>query len=333
MGHIGPALAIATALKEREPDTSITFVGTRSGLESEIKMAFPLRTIVKVPLPRKIDRELFAFPFKFLLSLVQSLALVRGHQVIVGFGGYVCTPIYIAAKILRRDLIVHEANALPGFANRVGKALGAQTFTNFENVARLWRSRAIGIPLRKEIVDLALAKSRKKIDQSSRRVLVMGGSQGSADINKVIWSAVETLPPEVKILHAVGARNLEHVPSHLISESYQAIGYIEDVAQAYKEADLIIARAGAVTCAEIRALSKRSILVPLGHGNGEQAENARQLVREGFAIAVSNEEFSSSWLKENLERAFQITPPEEVDRKLGATETMVEAIRSRWSGR
>jgi UDP-N-acetylglucosamine--N-acetylmuramyl-(pentapeptide) pyrophosphoryl-undecaprenol N-acetylglucosamine transferase len=165
----------------------------------------------------------------------------------------------------------------------------------------------------------------------------MGGSQGSAAINQVIWSVVEILPPNVKILHAVGGRNLEEVPTHLLSDRYrgryQVTGYIEDVARAYEEADLVIARAGAVTCAEIRALSKRSILVPLGHGNGEQAENARQLVREGFAIAVSDDQFSSSWLMENLERAFQLNPPLGLDPRLDATASMVEAIRSRWNNR
>lgn len=330
MGHIGPAIAIASALKEREPDARITFVGTKSGLESGMELPFPLRTIAKVPLPRKVGKQLFLFPFKFFISLVQSLSLVRSYQVIVGFGGYVSTPIYIAAKILSKELIVHEANALPGFANRVGKALGAKTFTNFENVAKLWNGQSIGIPLRKEIVDLARTQRNRDKSLTSRRVLVMGGSQGSAAINEVIWSSLATLPAEVKILHAVGAKNIELVPSQLVSDRYKAIGYIEDVARAYDEADLIIARAGAVTCAEIRALSKRSILVPLGHGNGEQAENARQLVREGFAIAVSDKDFSPTWLIENLERAFQLNPPVGIDPKLGATEVMVDEIRSRW---
>jgi UDP-N-acetylglucosamine--N-acetylmuramyl-(pentapeptide) pyrophosphoryl-undecaprenol N-acetylglucosamine transferase len=337
MGHIGPALAIATALKEIEPEVEITFVGTKSGLESGLELAFPLRTIAKVPLPRRVDLQLLTFPFKFFLSLVQSLRIVRGHEVIVGFGGYVCTPVYIAAKILGKDLIVHEANALPGFANRVGRSLGAETFTNFENVARLWCGEAIGIPLRKEIIDLARRKSGIDARGKSHTILVMGGSQGSAAINQVIWSVVEILPPNVKILHAVGGRNLEEVPTHLLSDRYrgryQVTGYIEDVARAYEEADLVIARAGAVTCAEIRALSKRSILVPLGHGNGEQAENARQLVREGFAIAVSDDQFSSSWLMENLERAFQLNPPLGLDPRLDATASMVEAIRSRWNNR
>lgn len=332
MGHLGPALAIASALEEREPEVGITFVGTKSGIESGISLGFPLRTIIKVPLPRRVGMELIAFPFRFLLSLLQSLRVVKGHQIIVGFGGYVCTPVYIAARILRKDLILHEANALPGFANRVGKSLGAEAFTNFENVARMWHGRAIGIPLRREIIELARSKSDSKDIDGTSRILVMGGSQGSATINRVIWSALETLPPDLEVLHAVGAKNLEQVPSHLISDRYQAVGYIEDVAKAYKEADLVIARAGAVTCAEIRALSKRAILVPLGHGNGEQAENARQLVEEGFAIAIADQEFSARWLVENVQRALQLDPPKGLDPRLDATEAMVEAIHSR-SGR
>lgn len=331
MGHIGPALAIASSLQEREPQATITFVGTKSGLETSIVLGFPLKTILRVPLPREVNLQLLLFPIRFTIALVQSLLIVKRNEVVVGFGGYVCTPIYLAARILRRRLIVHEANALPGFANRVGKSLGAETFTNFANVARLWNGRVVGIPLRNEIIDLAHGDEKIKRDGARRNVLVMGGSQGSAKINQAIWEAFHSLPKSTRIVHAVGIKNLASVPSNLDSERYRAVGYFEDVAQQYREADLVIARAGAVTCAEIRALSKRAILVPLGHGNGEQAENARELVGEGLAIAVPDDEFSGTWLVENIERGFLLEPRKDIDPRLGATEIMVDAILSGWS--
>ena len=325
MGHIGPALAVATSLRTKDPKAEITFVGTRAGLESGMDLGFPLVRIIKVPLPRRFGLDLALFPFRFLIALLQSLVIISRIDTIVGFGGYVSTPLYLAGWLRRRRLIVHEANALPGFANRVGKALGAETYANFENVARMWECEAIGIPLREEVIELARAKQSEKPGE----ILIMGGSQGSARINEVIWSALERLPSNIVIVHAVGERNLVDVPAHLLHGAdprYRAVGYIDGIAAAYGRAQLVIARAGAVTCAELRALRKRSILIPLGHGNGEQAENAQELVREGIAIAVADRDFTADWLIENLQRAFALESVASTDPHLEATEHLVTAI-------
>ena len=329
MGHIGPALTVARALRARDPRCEISFIGTRSGLENSIELGFPLLKILKVPLPRRIDLSLFLFPLKFAIAIAQSVRLVGRCDVVVGFGGYVATPVYIAAWLRRRRMIVHEANALPGFANRVGKRLGGLTFANFQSVASQFRCEAIGIPLREEIIKVAKMGPTEKDQSNVRRILVIGGSQGSSRINEAIWQALPELPKGLHILHAVGAQNLEQVPSDLVQgkdHRYQARGYIEEMAEAYRDADLVIARAGAVTCAELQVLGKRAILVPLGHGNGEQAENARELVRDGNAILVPDQEFDAAWLKANIERAFVLRGTVVETPRLEATDKLVEAI-------
>lgn len=324
MGHIGPALAVAEEVKRIAPDSIITFVGSTSEVERALRIDFPRYKIIKVPLPRRLGPTLFFFPFKLALALLQSLPLVRRSDVVVGFGGYVATPIYLAARILGRPIILHEANALPGFANRLGKALGATCFANFESVAKAWSCEAIGMPLRQEIIDLATEVH--SLRRETRKVLVMGGSQGSMHINEVIWKSLPGLDPSLEIVHAVGAKNLGQLENISMRRGYQPVGFIEDVAGAYREADLVIARAGAVTCAELRALRKRAILVPLGHGNGEQEVNAKALVDEGMAISVEDSKFTSEWLIAQIEEAFKLSPDHDAVQHLEATKIMALRI-------
>lgn len=326
MGHIGPAIAVAEAVKAIAPDSIITFVGSKSEVERTLHLDFPHHKIIKVPLPRKIGFETLIFPFKFTVAVLQSLPLVRQADVVVGFGGYVATPVYLASRLLGRRVILHEANALPGFANRLGRAIGAECFANFEEVGKAWSCQVIGMPLRSAIIEVA--KQSHLGTSHGRKVVVMGGSQGSTRINKVIWDSLPHLDPSLEILHAVGPKNLNDLKGVTSRSGYQAVAFIDDVAKAYKDADLVIARAGAVTCAEIVALRKRAILVPLGHGNGEQTINARSLVEKGLAISVGESEFNREWLTANIDRAFALRPTVNAAPLLEATEIMARSILS-----
>lgn len=328
MGHLGPAIAVAEALAKSDPKISITFVGTRSGIESKAKIAFPQRRIVKAPLPRKIGLDLLLFPFRLFAAVLQSIPLVLRSDTVVGFGGYVATPVYLAARLTGRRIVLHEANALPGFANRVGRALGADCYVNFAEVGREWNAPIIGMPLRKEIIDLAQRhhRSPSSTDVGPHEILVIGGSQGSMRINEAIWGALGRLDPKLRIIHAVGEANLGKVPAGLPSDRYRAVGFISTMADAYERAALVIARAGAVTCAELLALGKRAILIPLGHGNGEQAINARSLVESGYAISVADHDFDADWLVANIDSALGLPAHTPVDPLLNATTILVEAI-------
>ena len=329
MGHIGPAISVAELLLERNPALDIEFVGTKSGLERTLVSKFRWRYIAKAPLPRAVSISSLIFPFKFALALLQSLPLVRKSQVVVGFGGYVATPIYIAAKIWGRPIIIHEANALAGFANRLGRRWAKSVFVNFDSLGASWNAETIGIPLRKGIIELASrshqsSRSDTNLVGKNRRILVLGGSTGSASINRAVWNSLGALVDRYTIRHSMGNGNqgitLPQDPN------YRAEEFIEEMASAYEEADLVIARAGAVTCAEIRELGKRAILIPLGHGNGEQTLNARELVESGNAIAVSDGAFSGEWLQENLEKALSLSPTLPSRPLLDASEIMATRI-------
>jgi UDP-N-acetylglucosamine--N-acetylmuramyl-(pentapeptide) pyrophosphoryl-undecaprenol N-acetylglucosamine transferase len=319
-GHIGPAIAVADQLKKIDSQGEITFVGSKSKLESAISIPYPVRKILKAPLPRKFSINSLLFPFKFLIALFQSIFLVRKTGVVIGFGGYVSTPIYLAAKLLNKPLIIHEANALPGFANRLGRKFATKIFTNFEGLAAQWRGVFVGIPLSASVKELAErirsameVESRGGGNQSSARsdkkILVLGGSQGSARINNTLWDFLATLPADISILHAIGAGAREPIGQRLGAfdiSRYQKVSFIEDMASAYESADLVISRAGAVTCAEIRELGKSAIIVPLSHGNGEQQINAEELEKSGQVIVVKDEDFTPGWLVANLARALKL---------------------------
>ncbi|MBM3719367.1 MAG: UDP-N-acetylglucosamine--N-acetylmuramyl-(pentapeptide) pyrophosphoryl-undecaprenol N-acetylglucosamine transferase [Actinobacteria bacterium] len=333
MGHIGPAISVAELLWERNPHLRIEFVGTKSGLELTLASKFHWNFITKAPLPRAISPASLNFPFKFFMALLQSIPFVRKSSVVVGFGGYVATPIYLAARILRRPIVIHEANALAGFANKLGRKWARATFVNFDSLGALWKAETIGIPLKQEIAELALKahhssdrKGTREMRDDSPRILVLGGSTGSAKINRVIWDSLDALRDRYKIRHSVGGGNLIGAPAQ--DERYRAQEFIEEMVSAYDQADLVIARAGAVTCAEIRELGKRAILVPLGHGNGEQMLNAQELVESENAVAVTDSEFTAKWLAENVERALALSPKLPVRPLLQAREIMATRIET-----
>jgi UDP-N-acetylglucosamine--N-acetylmuramyl-(pentapeptide) pyrophosphoryl-undecaprenol N-acetylglucosamine transferase len=331
MGHLGPAIAVATALTKAAPATEVSFIGTRSDFEFPIEIPYPRHRIIKVPLPRKFDLSVLLFPLRFLIAVVQSIRWVMRVDVVIGFGGYVATPVYVSAWLLRRRIILHEANALPGFANKVGRALGGECFANFEQVGRSWGCAVVGMPLRQEIIDYAKELHQRVGDQSTttssaREVLVMGGSQGSKRINEALWNALPHLGRDLRFRHAVGTGNLDRLPVTAEREGYEPIAFIDAMAEAYQSADLVIARAGAVTCAELIALGKRAILVPLGHGNGEQSFNAQALVESGNAISIADSTFDAEWLIANLPRALSLQPKLPRQPRLDAVEAIVSAI-------
>jgi UDP-N-acetylglucosamine--N-acetylmuramyl-(pentapeptide) pyrophosphoryl-undecaprenol N-acetylglucosamine transferase len=340
MGHIGPARVVATRLKELNPQIEITFIGTRSGLEREITLGFPLAFIVKAPLPRSFTFASILFPIRFTFAILQSLFLASRCDLIIGFGGYVSTPVYIAGKILRKPLIIHEANAVPGFANKLSRQWAKRLFVNDARVAKEWSAERVGIPLRSEIVALASNHSNhsnhsnyeSETDNNSvmKRILVLGGSLGSARINRAIWEWLEYLKEknvEYSITHALGRGDFAKGEKFAQNfDRYYPVELIEDMASAYRQADLIISRGGAVTCAEIRELGKRAVIVPLPHGNGEQRFNAEPLSESGHALLVDDKDFSSSWLAINIDRAFELSnKPPEVP-LLDATEAIATAI-------
>ncbi|MEJ6607979.1 MAG: UDP-N-acetylglucosamine--N-acetylmuramyl-(pentapeptide) pyrophosphoryl-undecaprenol N-acetylglucosamine transferase [Candidatus Planktophila sp.] len=313
-GHIAPAISVAQIWREKYPAHVIEFIGTSVGLETKLVPAanFKLNLIAKVIVPRKPSPRLLRVPFDLFRSFRASRKVLMGADLLIGFGGYVSAPAYLAAKSLRVKFVVHEANAKPGFANRLGALLTpflavAQPIEN----GRLKSALVTGIPLRQDIDALVLKSS---LDWSSARssakrelgfsvdhplILAFFGSQGSVSLNKVI---AESLPLFLangnQMLHAVG--NLNELPSS--TDSYKALAYISEMAKAYLAADLIISRSGAISCSEINALGRYAIFIPLAIGNGEQRFNAQSIIAEHRGELLDQRNFTPQWVNSNLER-------------------------------
>ena len=310
-GHIEPALAVADAIIAKDSSADCEFLGTDGGLEKLLvpQRGYRLRTIPKVVLPRKLTLGVIAFPVRFISAIARTYREIKDADVIIGFGGYVSTPAYVAAYIRRIPIIVHEANAKPGWANRLGRRVAKITAVNFPEVQESWPHAVVtGMPIRSSLANVRSMTEKDKFrnlnaetwgfDPKRPIVAVFGGSQGSSHINNVISQYIEK-DSSTQIIHAVGINN----PLPAARANYFPTPYFHDMAAIYGSADLLITRSGAVTCSELKALGKYAILIPLPHGNGEQVNNARALVNAGAALMVENAEFNAEWLEANLSKA------------------------------
>ena len=311
-GHIEPALAVAEALLLKDSKLSCEFIGVKGGLESLLipKRGYRIHYIPKASFPRKISPKIFLFPFLLVGAIFRARSIIKGSDLVIGFGGYVSTPAYLAAFSRKVPILIHEANAKPGLANRLGRRLAKVTAVNFEKVAKQWPGSVLtGMPIRQSLNSLAELSSKSSFKQLNCQswgfdadrpvVAIFGGSLGSSHINSVIADFLKKYQDkyqEVQIIHALGINN--ELPK--ASSNYLPQPYFHDMASIYGSADLLITRSGAVTCSELSSLGKYSILIPLPHGNGEQFDNAAALVAQGSAMMVSNDDFSAEWLDKNL---------------------------------
>ena len=312
-GHIEPALAVADAWRKEFPASQFEFVGTSAGLENTLVIAagYKLTSIPKVTLPRSLKPSGLLAPLRFGQALAKSGQIVKGAECVIGFGGYVSAPIYLAAAMRRIPFVIHEANAVPGWANKFGAFLGgAMAVGKPVKGGKFKNAEVVGLPLKPAISSAldsaksdwpaarASAKAKLGITSGKPLLLIVGGSQGSAVINSVVASSLSSLLVDFEIFHSVGGKN--QLPS--ATAGYQPVSYIQDMATAYLAADLVIGRSGAITCAEVNALGKYAIFIPLAIGNGEQARNADFLVEQGRAELVQQSEFSKEWLLNNISR-------------------------------
>ncbi|MCX6441405.1 MAG: UDP-N-acetylglucosamine--N-acetylmuramyl-(pentapeptide) pyrophosphoryl-undecaprenol N-acetylglucosamine transferase [Actinobacteria bacterium] len=313
-GHIEPALAVARTWRANHAGDQIEFLGTKSGLENQLVPAagFNLSHISKVVIPRKISLSLFVAPTTLTQAFLEARAVLKGADLLIGFGGYVSAPAYLAARSLKIPIVIHEANAKPGLANRLGAL-----FTNYLAVAqpvksgKLSRALITGLPLRSDVSkalqasgnDWAAARSKAKaalgMSASEPVIAIFFGSQGSVALNKVIADSLPIFEKNgAQLLHAVGKSN--QLPK--AGPSYKPVSYLEDMASTYLAADLIIARSGAVTCSEVNALGKYALFIPLPIGNGEQKVNARLVTEQSRGEIIDQSEFNPQWIEKHLDR-------------------------------
>jgi UDP-N-acetylglucosamine--N-acetylmuramyl-(pentapeptide) pyrophosphoryl-undecaprenol N-acetylglucosamine transferase len=304
-GHIEPAMNLADALRRLDPTTEITALGTTKGLDTTLIPArgYPLELVPPVPLPRRPGRDLLATPGRVRAAVAvasQVLERVRA-EVVVGFGGYVAVPAYLAARRLSLPIVVHEANAKPGLANRAAARMTTHVFTATA-AGRLPHAEVIGIPLRPQISQLdraALrdeARDRFGLRRDLPTLLVFGGSQGAQSINTAVFrSAAPLRAAGVQVLHVIGPKNTLEVES-TPEVPYVVVGYVDEMQYAYAAADFALCRCGAMTCAELAAVGLPAAYVPYPVGNGEQRFNALPVVEAGGGLLVDDADLSPEWL-------------------------------------
>ena len=302
-GHTSPLLATAVVLRERDVD--VTCLGTPRGLEVTLvpEAGFPLELVPPVPLPRRPGKALAAMPLK-LRKAAKAAGDVFDRirpDVVVGFGGYVSVPAYLVARRRHIPIVVHEGNAIPGVANRLGARFTEHVATSFPGTD-LPHATYVGLPIRRQISGLDRAAMRDEAREffglDERPVLlVTGGSQGARRINLAMASAAHDLADAgVQVLHAAGRPEEVMVDSRPGDPPYVVKTYINRIDLAYAAADLIVCRAGANTVTEVAAVGLPAAFVPLPIGNGEQAHNAHPVVRAGGALLIDDDALTPTWI-------------------------------------
>lgn len=298
-GHVSPLLATAAALQRAETDVELIVLGTRDGLEAELVPAAGLElvTIAKVPFPRRPNGAALRFPGRFRAAIASVRALLRERRidVVVGFGGYVCPPAYLAAARARVPVVIHEANRRPGLANRLGARRAAVVATTFPETP-LPGAQRIGMPMRQAVASLDRAAAREQavasfgLDPQRPVLLVTGGSLGAHSLNAAVTeAAADVLDRGAQILHITGKgkADIPERPGHRVLE------YVTAMEDAYAAADLAVTRSGAGTVSELTAVGLPAVLVPLPVGNGEQALNGREVVAAGGALLIDDADFTA----------------------------------------
>ncbi|GAA3696450.1 undecaprenyldiphospho-muramoylpentapeptide beta-N-acetylglucosaminyltransferase [Zhihengliuella alba] len=310
-GHVSPLLAIARALQDRHPEALIVAVGTESGMETRLVPAagYRLETIERVPMPRRPGRALLRLPFRFVQAVKHAGDIIEraAADVVVGVGGYVCTPVYIAARLRGVPVVIHEANARAGLANKVGARIAARVAAAFEGTG-LPRAEVVGMPMRAEIAGLDREAERRSariglgLDPEARTLVVTGGSSGAVSMNRAVADAVAAITrrvPGAQVLHITGRDKqiLDDEGRLVTAPGYVQVEYVDGMERAYAAADLMVCRSGAGTVCELAAVGLPSVLVPLPIGNGEQRHNGQPLVNAGGAVMVENSEFTAEYFE------------------------------------
>ena len=303
-GHIFPGLAVAELLRER--GWRVVWLGNPTGMEATLvpQRGIELKPVKFGGLRGKGLMTKLLLPLNLLRALWQSLRAVRQADpaVVLGLGGYITFPGGMMAVLLDRPLVLHEQNSVAGLANKVLARVADRIMVAFPGT--LSQARWSGNPVAAAIA--AIAPPEQRYNRSGRlRVLVVGGSLGAQVFNQVVPNAFGLMLPAQRpiILHQAGRANIEQLRANYAAAAVEAdtVAFIDDMAAAYADADLVIARAGAMTVSEIACVGVASILVPFPHAvDDHQTANARFLSEAGAAILIPQKEFSPTGLSSLL---------------------------------
>jgi UDP-N-acetylglucosamine--N-acetylmuramyl-(pentapeptide) pyrophosphoryl-undecaprenol N-acetylglucosamine transferase len=320
-GHVFPALALARLLRTKSYE--VVWLGTQRGLEARVvpKESIPIEWLSVGGIRGKGVVTALAAPFRLMRALVQALGIVRKHRpvVVVGLGGFVTGPGGVAAWLMRRPLMIHEQNAIAGFTNRCLSHLARRVLEAFPgSFGRDVKSQVIGNPVRQDIIAVPPPAERFADRSGALRILVIGGSQGATKLNAVVPYALAKLRMgaagasstgagslAIDVRHQAGERWIESARQTYLEAGVRADvrPFIEDMAEAYGWADLVICRSGALTVSELAAVGVGAVLVPYPAAvDDHQTHNARILTNEGAAILMSDRELTAERLAAELEK-------------------------------
>jgi UDP-N-acetylglucosamine--N-acetylmuramyl-(pentapeptide) pyrophosphoryl-undecaprenol N-acetylglucosamine transferase len=335
-GHTSPLIATGLELRRLGDGVTVTALGTARGLETSVVPAagLQLELIPPVPMPRRVGKDLALLGPRLLQAVRATAQLLRRVEadVVLGFGGYVSTPAYLAARRLGLPMVIHEQNVLPGLANKLAARLTREVYTSFPQTS-LPHARCIGLPMRRGITDLDRAALRREarmsfeLDPELPTLLVSGGSQGALRINTAVAGAwPELLGSGIQVLHVLGPKNLVPSVARSVDQGsgavYQPVAYVAQMEQAYAAADLMLARSGANTVLETAAVGLPAIFVPYPHGNGEQALNAELVVNVGGGILLADRDCTSTWVAQEIPVLFA-----HPDRLAGMSQALASVAR------
>jgi len=316
-GHINPGLAIAKYIKQQEPQTEITFVGTKKGLETKLvpREGYKLETITVRGFKRKLSFDTIIAVKELIQSFFEASKLIKKMKpdVVIGTGGYVCGPVlYVAAK-KGIPTLIHESNAYPGVTNRLLAKYVNYVAVSFKESEKYFKETVklvhTGNPVRQELLNANRLDVIKQLDISPNKplIVVMGGSRGARKINETVAEMLNNnFKGEFNIIFSTGEAQYEAINSSMkIADKYQklvkVVPYIYDVDKVYVASDLMICRAGAITISELQTMGIPSILIPSPYVTANHQEhNARSLEKDGGAVVILENELNADILYKQI---------------------------------
>ncbi|MGH8550272.1 MAG: undecaprenyldiphospho-muramoylpentapeptide beta-N-acetylglucosaminyltransferase [Methylococcales bacterium] len=311
-GHVYPALAVARYLSDT--GNQVFWMGTRTGLEARVAPdhGFPIDWLSVSGFRGKHGLKLIKAPFLLVWACCQAGRILhrRNPDVVLGMGGFVSGPGGLMAWMMRVPLVIHEQNAIPGTTNRVLASLARRVLEAFPGTFdRSLRAVCTGNPVRAEIVQIR--QEAREYSEKTPCILILGGSQGARRLNRVVPGVIGSLSHTIEVLHQTGSAMREQTESAYRSLAIEASvkTFLDHMAEAYKWADLVICRAGAMTVSELAIAGLPSILVPFPYAiDDHQTRNARYLVDAGAAILVPEADSLEEDLRQALNSLLEDTP-------------------------
>ena len=313
-GHLYPAIAVANEIKKIKPESEIIFVGTKSRIEGKVvpKLGYGFKSIWIKGFARKFNFENFLFPLKLFVSLIQSVVISFRFKpkVAIGSGGYVAGPAIWGASVLGAKIILMESNSYPGITTRLLERYADELHVAFEDSKKYLRRpekvKVTGNPVRTELGSTKKEEAKKYfgLDEEKKTILVLGGSLGAASINEAIADCIEELEKKsLQIIWQTG-KNYYHNYKNINFSSVKILDFIEDMDKAYSACDVLVARAGATTIAELTVLGIASILIPSPHvAENHQYYNAKSLADNDAAVLIKDSDVKKVLMNKIIEIA------------------------------